>query len=130
MAKTGKKILLVVEDEEVLLRAMYISLHNEGYTVATATDGDTALSMVERIKPNLILLDLIMPKVDGFDFLRRIKAIPALKDIPITVLSNLGDETDISKAKALGAVDYFVKANTDLATLAKKIKVTLIRHKK
>ena len=130
MAKTGKKILLVVEDEEVLLRAMYISLHNEGYTVATATDGDTALSMVERIKPNLILLDLIMPKVDGFDFLRRIKAIPALKDIPIIVLSNLGDETDISKAKALGAVDYFVKANTDLASLAKKIKVTLIRHKK
>ena len=130
MAKTGKKILLVVEDEEVLLRAMYISLHNEGYTVATATDGDVALSMVERIKPNLILLDLIMPKVDGFDFLKRKKAIPKLKDIPIIVLSNLGDEADISKAKALGAIDYFVKANTDLASLAKKIKVTLTRHKK
>ena len=121
MAKTGKKILLVVEDEEVLLRAMYISLHNEGYTVATATDGDTALSMVERIKPNLILLDLIMPKVDGFDFLRRIKAIPALKDIPIIVLSNLGDETDISKAKALGAVDYFVKTQHSVYEVIEKV---------
>lgn len=130
MVRKAKLIFLIVEDEEILLRAMYINLHNEGYTVATATDGDTALNMAERIKPDMILLDLILPKMDGFEFLKKIKAIPLLKEIPVLVLSNLGDEEDIAKAKSLGAMDYFIKANTDLAVLLKKIKGILSRSKK
>jgi DNA-binding response OmpR family regulator len=130
MAKKEKLIVLVVEDEEVLLRAIYLSLHNEGYTVATATDGESALDMANRLNPNIILLDLLLPKTDGFEFLKKIKAIPTLEEIPVIVLSNLGDETDTSKAKKLGAVDYFVKADTDLAVLSKKIKEILSQHKK
>lgn len=130
MAKKEKLIVLVVEDEEVLLRAIYLSLHNEGYTVATATDGESALDMANRLNPSIVLLDLLLPKIDGFEFLKKIKAIPSLKDIPVIVLSNLGDEADTSKAKKLGAVDYFVKADTDLAVLSKKIKETLAKYKK
>lgn len=130
MAKKEKLIFLVVEDEEVLLRAIYLSLHGEGYTVATATDGESALNMANRLKPDVILLDLLLPKMDGFEFLKKIKAIPSLKNIPVIVLSNLGDDADISKAKKLGAVDYFVKADTDLAVLSKKIKAILSQNKK
>lgn len=130
MIKKEKLIFLLVEDEEVLLRAIYLSLHGEGYTVATATDGESALNMANRLKPNVILLDLLLPKMDGFEFLKKIKAFPTLKDIPIIVLSNLGDSTDISKAKKLGAIDYFVKADTDLDVLSKKIKAILSQNKK
>ena len=130
MTKKEKLIFLLVEDEEILLRAIYLSLHGEGYTVATATDGESALNMANRLKPDVILLDLLLPKMDGFEFLKKIKAIPTLKDIPVIVLSNLGDDTDTSKAKKLGAVDYFVKADTDLAVLSKKIKAILSQNKK
>lgn len=130
MAKKEKLIFLIIEDEEVLLRAMYLSLHNEGYTVATATDAESGLDMADRLKPNLIILDLILPKMDGFEFLKRLKSIPTLKKIPVIVLSNLGDEADIEKAKKMGATDYFVKANTDLALLSKKIKALLAKQKK
>ena len=78
--------------------------------------------MVERLKPTIILLDLLLPKIDGFEILRVVKADPALKNIPVIVLSNLGDETDIKKAKDLGAQDYFVKADTKLEILSEKVK--------
>ncbi|MFA6194992.1 MAG: response regulator [Patescibacteria group bacterium] len=121
MAKTKKMIMMIVEDDEVLLRALYLVLHEDDYTVTTASDGDTGLKMAERIKPDIILLDLLLPKMNGFDFLRYIKADPALKNIPVVVLSNLGDQESISKAKGLGALDYFVKSGTDLADLRVKI---------
>lgn len=125
MPKIKKTIMLIVEDDEVLLRALYLEFHGEDYTIATATDGDTGLKMAERTKPDIILLDLLLPKMSGFDFLKYIKADPALKDIPVLVLSNLGDQESISKAKGLGAFDYFVKSNTDLSMLKDKISQTL-----
>lgn len=79
------------------------------------------LKMAERLHPDIVLLDLILPKMSGFDFLRDIKAMPHLKDIPVVVLSNLDDQTDKERALELGAADYFVKANTDLSMLTKKI---------
>jgi DNA-binding response OmpR family regulator len=125
MAKNIKKTVLIAEDDEVLLRTLYLALHEEEYTIASASDGETALKMTERLKPDLVLLDLLMPKMSGFDYLRSVKANVALKNIPVIVLSNLGDRDDIEKAKTLGARDYFVKANTDLATLADQIKKIL-----
>jgi DNA-binding response OmpR family regulator len=121
MASSKKIIMLIVEDDEVLLRALYLTFHEGDYTIATASDGDTGLKMAERLKPDLILLDLLLPKISGFDFLKYIKANPALKKIPVIVLSNLGDEDDITKTKALGALDYFIKATTDLGELKNKI---------
>ena len=94
-----KPILLIVEDEEVLLRALYIIFHNNQYTIASATDGDTAVKMAQRLKPDIVLLDLLLPKMDGFDVLKIFKADPALKDIPIIVLSNLGDREDEERGR-------------------------------
>ena len=125
MAKTKRKIVLIVEDDEVLLRALYLLFHNSGYTIASATDGDSALKMTERLHPDLVLLDLLLPKMNGFDVLRNIKVDPKIKDIPVIVLSNLGDQSDIDKAKTLGALDYYVKANTELSSLEEKIKKIL-----
>lgn len=121
MPTNKKTIVLIVEDDEILLRALYLVFHDENYTIATASDGDTGLKMVERMKPNMVLLDLLLPKMDGFDFLKYIKANPKLKDIPVIVLSNLGDSDNIDKAKSLGALDYFVKSDTNLDDLKAKI---------
>lgn len=120
--RTGKTIILIVEDDEILLRALYILFHDKEYTIATATDGSTAIEMARRLKPNVILLDLLLPKMDGFDVLKNLKSDPKLKSIPVVVLSNLGDTADIRRATELGASDYFVKANTNLSELAEKIK--------
>lgn len=120
-----KPILLIVEDEEVLLRALYILFHNNQYTIASATDGDTAVKMAQRLKPDIVLLDLLLPKMNGFEVLKIFKSDPALKDIPIIVLSNLGDTSDKEKATKLGAHDYFIKADTQLPLLVDKVKKVL-----
>lgn len=125
MPKSTNKIILIVEDDEVLLRALYLVFHEGGFTIATATDGETALRMAERTKPDIILLDLLLPKMNGFEFLKNIKANSALRETPIIVLSNLGDDDSIKKAKDLGASDYFIKAATDLSALNDKVKKIL-----
>jgi DNA-binding response OmpR family regulator len=121
MATSGKKIILIIEDDEVLLRSLYLLFHEGGHTIASSTDGETALKMTERIKPDLILLDLLIPKINGFDYLKDIKSNSNLKNIPVLVLSNLGDDESIERAKSLGALNYFIKSNTDLSTLLNKV---------
>ena len=121
MAKEKKKIVLIVEDDELLLRALYLSFHESDYTIATASDGETALKMTERMKPDIVLLDLLLPKMNGFDYLNNLKANPALQKTPVIVLSNLGDKESLEKATNLGALDYFVKATTDLKVLTEKV---------
>ncbi|MDP2630769.1 MAG: response regulator [Candidatus Uhrbacteria bacterium] len=125
MALKKQKIILIIEDEEVLQRALYLMFHEAGYTIASSTDGETGLKMAQRLNPDVILLDLILPKMSGFEFLKDIKSMSPLKDIPIVVLSNLGDESDKEKAATLGAADYFVKADTDLSLLKDKISTLL-----
>ncbi len=117
----SNKIVLIVEDDEVLLRALYLQLKNSGYSLSSATDGDTAISVAQKIKPDIILLDLILPKKDGFEVLRILKSDQTLKDIPVLVLSNLGSDADIKRAKDLGAIDYFVKSSTKLEDINNKI---------
>lgn len=114
-------MILIVEDDEVLLRALYLLFHGGEYTIASATDGETALQMTLRLKPDLVLLDLILPKMNGFDYLKDVKGNPELKDMPVVVLSNLGDRESVDRAISLGAHDYFVKSNTDLSTLIDKV---------
>lgn len=120
-----KKIVLIVEDDEILLRALYLLFHKGEYTIASASNGEEALKMTERMKPNIVLLDLLMPKMNGFDYLRAAKSNAELKNIPVIVLSNLGDKDDIEKAKNLGALDYFIKSDTDLSVLFEKVKKIL-----
>jgi len=113
--------ILVVEDEPILLRALNVELLSQGFEVISAKDGETALKLARDENPSLVLLDLIMPKLNGFEVLKEIKNNDKTKEIPVIVLSNLGQEKDMKQVFELGAEDYFVKASTDLSELSKKI---------
>jgi len=113
--------ILVAEDDKFLSKIYSEKLKELGYQVFIAMDGDEAIAIIKRDKPNLVLLDLIMPKKNGFEVLEEINKTAALKKIPVIVASNLGQESDIEKAKNLGAVDYLIKADTSFDDILKKI---------
>ncbi|MDP3734882.1 MAG: response regulator [bacterium] len=117
--------VLIVEDEEFLMRALKDNLESEGCSVDTAADGEEAVEHIKKMKPNIILLDLLMPKKDGFYVLEEVKKNPDWKLIPIIVLSNLGDDTQIKRALALGADDYFVKSQHPIEEVIEKTKAYL-----
>ncbi|MDD5342716.1 MAG: response regulator [Patescibacteria group bacterium] len=114
--------VLVVEDEAFLSQALSDKLRKSGYEVETAMDGEMGLEKIRSFKPEVVLLDLLMPKKNGYAVLDEIKKDKTWKNLPIIVLSNFGEKTEIKKAKDLGAKDYYVKANVKLADLVNKIK--------
>ncbi len=116
------KKILVVEDDKFLVNVLLSKLQKEGFEVVHAFDGEEALAKVREKKPDLILLDLILPVKDGFDVLKELKEDGATKNIPVIILSNLGQETDIEKGKKLGAVDYMIKANWSMKDVIAKVK--------
>ena len=118
--------ILIVEDEEFLVRALKDNLESEGYSVDTAVDGGEALERIKKSKPNIILLDLLMPKKDGFYVLAEVKKNPEWKLIPIIVLSNLGGDENIKKALEMGADDYFVKSQHPIEEVVEKVKGYLV----
>lgn len=116
------KTVLLVEDDE-MLNAMYkAKFEKEGYTVLSAFNGSEGLKMAESSTPDIVLLDIIMPKMDGFVCLKKIKRNPALSKLPVILLTNLGQEEDIKKGKELGATDYFIKANHTPQEVVDKVK--------
>lgn len=117
--------VLVVEDDEFLRSLTAKRLEKEGYTVVVAVDGESAVSVATDNLPNLILLDLLLPGVNGFDVLAKLKASEALKKVPVIVFSNLGQKEDIERAQGLGATDFLIKANFTLDDVVEKIKATL-----
>jgi len=121
LIKTMKKILFV-EDEQTLQKALKEVLEKEGYNVLPASNGEEGLSSAKEQKPNLILLDLILPKMDGFEVLKNLKADNKCKDIPVIVLTNLEGSSDVGRAIELGATTYLVKAQYSLEEVTKKIK--------
>lgn len=126
MAEEKGKIL-VVEDEEILLTALKEELLSGGYEVEEAADGVEGLEKVKIFKPGLILLDLLMPKMDGMEMLQKLKADQETRDIPVVILTNLSDYEKISEALSLGAMDYLVKANYKLEDLLEKVRTVLAR---
>ncbi|MBU4360625.1 response regulator [Candidatus Parcubacteria bacterium] len=119
-----KKILLV-EDEKTLSEMYQTKLEREKFTVISVQNGGQALEKVKAEKPDLILLDIILPKTNGFDILAELKANSKLKKIPVIMLTNLGQEEDIKKGEKLGAKDYIVKANSTPAQVVDKVKKLL-----
>ncbi len=115
------KKIVVIEDETVLQKAMSIELLGAGYTVMTAGDGEAGLELVKKVMPDLLLLDLIIPKLGGFEVLKALKADETTKNIPVVILSNLGQDEDKKKGMDLGAVDYYIKSSTDLSEITKKV---------
>jgi DNA-binding response OmpR family regulator len=125
--KHSKKIL-VVEDDQLLLDLCCKKLQKEGFDVDIAIDGNTALEKIISNKPDLILLDLVLPGIDGFEILKKVRedSNDKIKKIPIIILSNLGQESDIEKGKKLGATDYFIKASVTTEEIVRKVKDLLI----
>lgn len=120
---TDKKIkVLLIEDEEVLSNMYDTKFKMEGFEVTKALDGETGLKLAQEAKPDLILLDIIMPKLDGFSVLKKLKEDSQLKDIPVVLLTNLGQDEDVKKGNQLGVLGYLVKANTTPAQVVDRVK--------
>ena len=115
------KKILIIEDESVLQKTLGEVLSQQGYEILSALDGEVGLKLAQSKKPDLILLDLILPKIHGFDVLKKIKDNPETKEIPVIVLTNLESIEDIEKAIKLGATTYLVKANYSLEELTMKV---------
>lgn len=116
------KYILIAEDEEAYSRVLKYKLEEEGFEIVVAINGAEALTAAHTKKPDLLLLDLIMPVMDGFEVLEKWSADTGLKKVPVIVLSNLGQEEDIQRTKKLGAKDYFIKSDMNLVDMIEKIK--------
>ncbi len=114
--------VLIIEDEDFLIQALKDNLTAEGYMIDVAKSGDEALEKIGKKKPNLVLLDILMPKKDGFFVLEEIKKNPEWKLIPVIVLSNLGEDKTIKQALQMGASDYFVKSQHPIEEIIEKVK--------
>ena len=114
--------ILIIDDDPVLQKVYRTKLSNEGFSVIAAMDGEEGLALMKKERPYVVLLDLIMPRKDGFQVLEEVKGDRALKAIPMIVFSNLGQESDVKKAKKLGAKDFWIKTDVSVADLVKKIR--------
>jgi CheY-like chemotaxis protein len=124
METNGKQILLA-EDDRFLRRACEMSLRQLGYTVLLAKDGEEALAIIKTEPPDLILLDLLMPKLTGLEVLRTLKSSEATRSIPVLVLTNSSRSLDLEEIRALGADGYQIKANLSLEALGNQVKKLL-----
>ena len=117
--------ILFVEDESVLQKTFEKTLREEGYEMISALDGKIGLDLAKSQKPDLIILDLILPKLNGFEVLKELKGNPETKEIPVIILTNLERMSDIDKALELGATTYLVKVDYSLDEVVEKIKKAL-----
>ena len=121
MAKT----ILIVEDDKFLRELITQKLIKEGYETSEAIDGEEGIKKVKEGKPDLVLLDLILPGIDGFEVLSKKREDPALVQIPVIILSNLGQKEDVERGLKLGAIDYLIKAHFTPGEIIEKVKNAL-----
>jgi len=114
--------ILIVEDDRFLRELIARKLKNEGYEVAEAVDGEEGLKRIKEERPNLVLLDLILPGIDGFEVLEKAKKDPETAQIPVIILSNLGQREEVERGLKLGATDYLIKAHFTPGEIIEKIK--------
>ncbi len=127
--KESKIKIFIGEDDKFISRAYQDGFKRAGFEVHTGFDGNEVIAKIKENKPDLLLLDLIMPQKNGFEVLGEIKMNKELAKIPIIVLSNLGQDSDVERAKELGAYDYLIKANFSMKEVVEKIKEVLIKLK-
>ena len=121
------KRILLVEDEEILIDILKRKLEEKGYKVSVAKDGEEGLKKLKedleaKNLPDLILLDIIMPKMGGFEVMEEMNKIPELKEIPVIVISNSGQPVELDKAKELGAKDWLIKTEFDPQEVIEKVR--------
>lgn len=119
------KKLLFIEDEAAIHKTLSSVLQKEGYETVSALDGEDGLQRAQATQPDLILLDLILPKMNGFEVLKALKADEKTKEIPVIILTNLEQMENVQKAIDLGATTYLVKANYSLEEVVNKVKEAL-----
>src|SRR5579863_9976026 len=124
MQSIARRVLLA-EDDRFLRKAAAAMLRRQGFTVLTAEDGEEALRLAQAETADLILLDMIMPRMQGFEVLKALKGDPHTAPIPVVILSNLGQESDSKAAREMGALDYWVKANLALDELVRRVEEKL-----
>jgi len=117
-----KKKILIIEDDQLIVRAYLAHLERDGYKVETALDGKEGLEKVKSFKPDLILLDIIMPMLDGISTLKILKKDKETKKIPVILLTNVNEKDDVVLASKLGVLLYFVKVETSLKVLSKWVR--------
>ena len=117
--------LLLVEDDALLTRLYQKRFTKDGHTVIMAKDGEEGLELIEKEQPDLVLLDIMMPKLSGFEMLERIKANPATRSVPVVILTNLAAEDEQTRAFELGAVAYIIKSNNDPVKISAKVEEIL-----
>jgi len=120
-----KPIILLVEDDKFLRELIVQKLEKEGFEAQSAIEAEEAFKLMDEKKPNIVLLDLVLPGMDGFSVIHRIKENPQTSDVAVIVLSNLGQKEDIERAMSEGASDYLIKANFTLGEVAEKIRIVL-----
>lgn len=127
----AKKIkILLIEDDSFMVEMYTTKFELEGFEVVAAEDGRKGLDMVKKVKPDIILLDILMPDMDGWDVLKTLKKDKLLADIPVIMLTNLGQKDDVKKGFEMGAVGYLIKAHFMPSEVVDKIKKILKEHKK
>jgi CheY-like chemotaxis protein len=124
MPGEGKKIL-IVDDDQFITSIYQTKFESEGFAVVTALNGLEGIEVAKAQMPDLILLDILMPKLDGFEALARLKKDPQTKDIPVLMLTSLGQKTDVDRGLEAGAADYLLKTQTLPTDAAKKIRDVL-----
>ena len=121
----SNKKILIIEDDSTLAGALIENLSSDGYIVQVCTGAEAAFEQIKEGKPDIILTDLVLSNIDGFEILKILKESAHLSDIPVLVLSNLGEKEDVDKAMSLGAHDFLVKANLSLQEITDQVKKVL-----
>lgn len=124
MSQINKKVL-VAEDDVFLSQLLSTRLEKAGISVLKAFDGEEALDIIKKERPDLILLDIILPKKSGFEVAEEVASNPMLRIIPIIITSNLGQDSDVERGMALGVVEYLVKAKVNIDDLITKVQIYL-----
>jgi len=119
------KRVLLAEDDPFLIDVYTTKLKEVGFKVDVAKDGQIALDFLQKNKPDILLLDIILPRIDGWEILKKIKQEHKFKDLPIIILSNLGQKQEVEKSLALGATKYLIKAHYTPAEIVKEIRKLL-----
>jgi len=120
-----EKTILIIEDDKFLRELISQKLIKEGYNISEAVDGEEGIKKIKEEKPGLVLLDLILPGIDGFEVLTKMREDPSLSSIPVIILSNLGQKEDVEKGLKLGAADYLIKAHFTPGEIIDKIKTVM-----
>ncbi len=121
--------ILIAEDEDILCKVLEEKFEDENFKVITASTGDVVIDLARKNKPDIILLDILIPKLNGIEVLAKLKKDDSLKSIPVIMISNLNEDQKIEEALKLGAVDYLVKTDHPIKEVIEKVNKYIIKAK-